>query len=129
MEMLRSGPDAQGVIVTSIYKSDSDKAVMLILDCASNVQAGSPSITAVTYLTIATCRWVDASNFCVQLPSPPFSLIGCIVEIYAEGGPVTIFPPIGVSTFLDGSSSFTTTTGAKFRCVLSSSFGGWAKLD
>ena len=127
MEMLRSGPDAQGVIVTSIYKSDSDKAVMLILDCASNVQVGSTSITAVTYLTIATCRWVDASNFCVQLP--PANLYGSIVEIYAEGGPVTIFPPNGVSTFLDGSSSFTTTTGAKFRCVLGAGFGGWAKLD
>lgn len=115
-----------GSILTSIYTSDSDQAIMVNVDCASTVQSGSPTIPKTTYLTIAICKRVDSSNFCVTLPA--LSPYGSIVEVYADGGSITIFPQSG--TFLDGSSSVSTATGARFRSVITQ--GGnvnWAKID
>lgn len=128
MEILRSALDGSGTVVTSFYNSDSDHAVMLNVECASAVKAGSPTITAVTYLTVAVCKRVDASNFCVQLP-PPAAPYGKVVEVYADGGSITIFPTSG--TFFDGSASVSTTTGARFRTILSTDNAviAWAKTD
>lgn len=133
MKVLRSSPDSQGIIVTSIYDGLPDDAtVMLNVDCASTVQSGSPTITIVTFLTIAVCKRIDASNFCVQLPSS--AQLGAVVEIYAQGGTIEVFPPFAEfspGTFFDGSSSVSISTGARFRYIVTTdgSFARWAKID
>ena len=129
MEVFRAAPDGAGIIITSIFKGlDSDKEMMLNIDCASAVKAGSPSITITTFRTIAICKRVDGSNFCVQLPTSQIQF-GAVIEVYADGGSITIFPETG--TFFDGSSSFSTSGGAQFRRILSTdgSTVAWAKLD
>lgn len=129
MEVIRSAPDGSGNIVTSIFKGlDGDKELMLNILCASNVKAGSPTITPQTFRTIAVCKRVDSSNFCVQLPAAPPPQIGSVIEVYPEGGSITIFPDYG--TFFDGSSSLSTSDAVQFRYIVNadSSVGAWAKI-
>lgn len=126
MKILRTSLSG-GLLYTSIYTSDNEEAIMVNVDCASTVQAGSPSITPATYLTIAVCKWVDSSNFCVQLDSPPPAQYGNIIEVHADGGSITVFPQSG--TFFDGSSSVSTSTCARFRYVIGDSTVGWSKVD
>ena len=102
------------------------------MDCAGTTASAAPIIASNSVQTIvAVCRWVDASNFCVQLPTPQQT--GDVIEVYAEGGTITIFSPAGFtpSSFLDGSTSVTTSTGKRFRAVdpVAGGLTRWAALN
>lgn len=89
-----------------------------------------PSLNA--RLLIALVNRVDSSNYSVSLPSdqsPPHNVNpGDLVEVYAENGSITIFPP-GGETFLDGSTSVSTSIGALFRRVINNlGYNRWARL-
>lgn len=113
---------------------DSDHEIILNIDCVGAAQAGSAQIRGPeTYRTIVIGKWIDASNFGINLPIP--FQVGWVIEVYADGGTIEIFPGYNAGfsplTFLDGSSSVSTSTGAKFRSLFSPTANAnlWAKLD
>ena len=114
---------------------EMDSSVIVhYLDCAGTAQSGSTQIIPpASYQTVVVGKWVDASNYGINLPTP--FQIGWVIEVYADGGTIEIFPGYnaGLSplTFLGGGSSVSTSTSARFRSVYSPTANAnlWAKLD
>lgn len=116
-----------------VKELNNDAVMLRYVDCAGTAFAGAAYIQFDNqdYHTVVVCRWVDSSNFCVILPP---SGLDNVVEVLATGGDITIFPQTAAftqGTFLDGSSSVSTSGGVKFRAVPQDASGGsykWARL-
>jgi len=119
MELVFRGQTA-GADTVQIYDI-ADRESFLIVNCSGSDLSGSQLIPNSFYKNTVVCKYADASNFCAQLSSD--APLGTEVEIYAEGGNVTVYPgydPVGSATFLDGDSFVTFSSGAKFKRLLSS---------
>jgi hypothetical protein len=118
-----------GNSAVSVIELDTDVVVSEQINCASAVFSGSPGIPLASGKTIAICKWIDASNFCVQM-NLQGQQIGTEVEIIPEGGTITVFPANagGAAIFLDGSSSISTATGIRLRFVEGQTASAWARI-
>lgn len=98
-----------------------------------NIQCGTSSTPAlispaITLLTTAVCKWIDATHSYVILPSSVEGP-GTVIEIVPESGAVTVLPP-SPTTFFDGSTSFTASVGVIFKYVPNSlGVSSWARFD
>jgi|SRR5882672_3444820 len=92
---------------------------------AANIPWNSPNPE---YL-IVRCHRVDGDNTGILLPRGPAA--GSVIEIFTDNGSVIAYTYPGfedivpAEPFLDGSTSITVTSGARFR----STGGVWAKSD
>lgn len=105
------------------------------IDCSGTTQAGASQIGRLEtiHTMIVIGKRIDASNYAINLPNIPD--VGNVVEVYAEGGSIEIFPGkdggFNPLPFFDGSSSVTTTTGKRFRSLYSPTANKylWAIID